>query len=169
MRIDSVNGPEVTSASLAAPQQFRIVRNFDVATIAQACSLTRPILRCATSAMPRELRRAVSFLPKCVTEPLTAGTHPAHGCLPVPTCRGDGVTGIHLYVEDMKRAPTINRGCLRRCMVSSKTLRPAARMSRLLDLLAHLRRERSLRLEAAIGQGIDLGRPSLLRAVAEKG
>jgi predicted PhzF superfamily epimerase YddE/YHI9 len=38
----------------------------------------------------------------------------------------------------------------------------------LIGLLAHLRREMSLRLEAAIGQGIDLGRPSLMRAVAEK-
>jgi trans-2,3-dihydro-3-hydroxyanthranilate isomerase len=31
-----------------------------------------------------------------------------------------------------------------------------------------LRPESSLRLKAAIGQGVDLGRPSLLRAVAEK-
>ena len=38
MRIDSVDG-RVTGASLAAPQQFRVVRNFDVAMIAQACSL----------------------------------------------------------------------------------------------------------------------------------
>jgi trans-2,3-dihydro-3-hydroxyanthranilate isomerase len=38
----------------------------------------------------------------------------------------------------------------------------------LIGLLAHLRREPSLRLEATIGQGVDLGRPSLMRAVAEK-
>ncbi len=38
----------------------------------------------------------------------------------------------------------------------------------LIGLLAHLRREASLQLKATIGQGIDLGRPSMLRAVAEK-
>jgi trans-2,3-dihydro-3-hydroxyanthranilate isomerase len=38
----------------------------------------------------------------------------------------------------------------------------------LVGLLAHLRPEASLRLEAAIGQGVDLGRPSRMRAVAEK-
>jgi trans-2,3-dihydro-3-hydroxyanthranilate isomerase len=38
----------------------------------------------------------------------------------------------------------------------------------LIGLLAHLRAESSLRLKAAIGQGVDLGRPSLPRAVAEK-
>jgi hypothetical protein len=38
----------------------------------------------------------------------------------------------------------------------------------LIGLLAHLRPESSLRLKAAIGQGVDLGRPSLPRAVAEK-
>jgi trans-2,3-dihydro-3-hydroxyanthranilate isomerase len=38
----------------------------------------------------------------------------------------------------------------------------------LIGLLAHLRSESSLRLHAIIGQGFDLGRPSLLRATAEK-
>ena len=38
----------------------------------------------------------------------------------------------------------------------------------LIGLLAHLRREVSLHLKATIGQGIDLGRPSMLHAVAEK-
>src|SRR5208337_2855495 len=34
----------------------------------------------------------------------------------------------------------------------------------LIGLLAHLRPESSLRLEAAVGQGVDLGRPSPLNA-----
>jgi trans-2,3-dihydro-3-hydroxyanthranilate isomerase len=48
-----------------------------------------------------------------------------------------------------------------------KTPRPGANVA-LVGLLAHLRPESSLRLEVSIGQGVDLGRPSLLRAVAEK-
>src|SRR6516225_7285537 len=38
MTINSVDGL-VTGAALAAPQPFRLIRDFDVATIAQACSL----------------------------------------------------------------------------------------------------------------------------------
>ena len=38
MTIDTVDGL-VTGTSLGAPQQFRIIRDFDVAMIAQACSL----------------------------------------------------------------------------------------------------------------------------------
>ena len=38
MTIDTVDGV-VAGASLAAPQQFRIIRDFDVVMIAQACSL----------------------------------------------------------------------------------------------------------------------------------
>ena len=53
MRIDIVDD-RVTGASLAAPQQFRVVRNFEVAMIAHACSLD-------PSAMPRQLRRAVCY------------------------------------------------------------------------------------------------------------
>ncbi|HEY1452775.1 MAG TPA: PhzF family phenazine biosynthesis protein, partial [Roseiarcus sp.] len=37
-----------------------------------------------------------------------------------------------------------------------------------IGLLAHLRSEPSLEVKATIGQGVDLGRPSLLNAVAEK-
>ena len=38
MTIDSADGA-IAGASLAAPQRFRVIRNFDVAMIAQACSL----------------------------------------------------------------------------------------------------------------------------------
>ena len=53
-------------------------------------------------------------------------------------------------------------------MGSSKTLRPAAQMLLLSASSPICGLNSSLRLKAAIGQGVDLGRPSLLRAVAEK-
>ena len=53
-------------------------------------------------------------------------------------------------------------------MGSSKILRPAAQMLPLSASLPMCGLKSSLRLKAAIGQGVDLGRPSLLRAVAEK-
>ena len=59
MTIDSVDG-RVMGASLAAPQPFRVIRDFDAAMVAQACSLDSVRYRAApASAMPCQLRRAV--------------------------------------------------------------------------------------------------------------
>ena len=61
MTIDTVDGL-VAGASLATPQKFRIIRDIDVATIAQACSLEFVRYRGASaSALPCQLRRAIRY------------------------------------------------------------------------------------------------------------
>ena len=60
MTIDTVDGL-VTGASLGAPQQFRIIRDFDVAMIAQACSLEPSDIEVPASALPCQLRRAIRY------------------------------------------------------------------------------------------------------------
>ena len=98
MRIDSVDG-RVMGASLAAPQQFRVVRNFDVAMIAQACSLDPSDI---------EVRRHPPCLASCGAPFIIAEVRD-RGALRRAQQRMDvflshlpreEVTGIHLYVED---------------------------------------------------------------------
>jgi len=166
MRIDSVNG-RVTGASLAAPQQFRIVRNFDVATIAQACSLDPSDI---------EVRRHPPCLASCGAPFVfaevrdRAALRRAHQRTDVFLSHvpRDEVTGIHLYVEDAEEGADYQSRMFAPLHGVFEDPATGSANVALIGLLAHLRRERSLRLEAAIGQGIDLGRPSLLRAVAEK-
>src|SRR5208283_2839546 len=134
MRIDSVDG-RVMGASLAAPQQFRVVRNFDVAMIAQACSLdpsdieVRRHRPCLASCGARR-----SLLPKCGTEP-RCGEPSSAWMSSFHTCRETRSPAFICMSRTQKRASTFNRGCLRRCMASLKTPRPGAQMSRWLDSL----------------------------------
>jgi trans-2,3-dihydro-3-hydroxyanthranilate isomerase len=166
MTIDTDDGL-VAGAALAAPQQFRIIRDFDAATIAKACSLdpadieTRRHSPCLAScgapfviaevrdraALRRAQQRMDVFL--------------AH--LP-----RDEMTGIHLYVEDAEEGADFQSRMFAPLHGVFEDPATGSANVALIGLLAHLRPESSLRLEAAIGQGVDLGRPSLLRAVAEK-
>ena len=168
MTIDSVDG-RVTGDLLAAPQQFRVVRNFDVAMIAQACSLDPSDI---------EVRRHPPCLASCGA-PFVIAEVRDRAALRRAQQRmdvflshlpRDEVTGIHLYVEDAARGRRLSIADV--CAAAwrlSKTPRPAARTSRLSGLLAHLQ----ARTVVATG-GCDRTRrsisdePSLLRAVAEK-
>jgi trans-2,3-dihydro-3-hydroxyanthranilate isomerase len=166
MTIETADGL-VTGAALAAPQQFWVIHNFDVATIAQACSLdpseieTRRHPPCLVScgapfviaeardraALRRAQQRMDVFL--------------AH--LP-----RDEVTGIHLYVQDAKEGADFQSRMFAPLHGVFEDPATGSANVALVGLLAHLRPEPSLRLKVAIGQGVDLGRPSLMRAVAEK-
>jgi trans-2,3-dihydro-3-hydroxyanthranilate isomerase len=78
------------------------------------------------------------------------------------------VTGIHLYVDDREEGADFQSRMF--ALLHGVYEDPATGSANvaLIGLLAHLRPESSLRLEATIGQGVDLGRPSLLQAAAEK-
>ena len=164
--IDSVEG-RVTGAFLAAPQQFRIIRNFDVAMVAQACSLDPPDI---------ETRRHPPCLASCGA-PFVIAEVRDRAALRRAQQRmdvflthlpRDEVTGIHLYVEDAEEGADFQSRMFAPLHGVFEDPATGSANVALIGLLAHLRRETSLRLEADIGQGIDLGRPSLLRAVAEK-
>jgi trans-2,3-dihydro-3-hydroxyanthranilate isomerase len=166
MSIESVDG-RVTGASLAAPQQFRVVRNFDVAMIAQACSLDSSDI---------EVRRHPPCLASCGA-PFVIAEVRDRAALRRAQQRmdvflshlpRDEVTGIHLYAEGTAEGADYQSRMFAPLHGVFEDPATGSANVALVGLLAFLRPESSLRLEVAIGQGIDLGRPSLLRAVAEK-
>ena len=166
MTIDTVDGL-VAGASLAAPQQFRIIRDFDVAMIAQACSLEPSDI---------EVRRHPPCLASCGA-PFVIAEVGDRAALRRAQQRmdvflshlpRDEVTGIHLYVEEAEEGADFQSRMFAPLHGVFEDPATGSANVALIGLLAHLRPESSLRLKAAIGQGVDLGRPSLLRAVAEK-
>ena len=78
------------------------------------------------------------------------------------------MTGIHLYVEEAEEGVDFQSRMFSPLHGVFEDPATGSANVALIGLLAHLRPKSSLRLKAAIGQGVDLGRPSLLRAVAEK-
>lgn len=164
--IDTADGL-ITGAALAAPQQFRVIRNFDVAPVARACSLDPSDI---------ELRRHPPCLASCGA-PFAIAEVRDRGALRRAQQRMDvflsdfpraEVTGIHLYVEDAEEGADFQSRMFAPLHGVFEDPATGSANVALIGLLAHLRGESSLRLEASIGQGVDLGRPSLMRAVAEK-
>jgi trans-2,3-dihydro-3-hydroxyanthranilate isomerase len=166
MTIDADDGL-VTGAALAAPQQFRIIRDFDAAMIAQACSLDPSAI---------ESRRHPPCLVSCGAPFVIAEVRDraalrrAQQRMDVFLAHlpRDEATGIHLYVEDDEEGADFQTRMFAPLHGVFEDPATGSANVALIGLLAHLRPELSLRLEAAIGQGIDLGRPSRMRAVAEK-
>jgi len=76
--------------------------------------------------------------------------------------------GIHLYMEAASSVADMRCGCSR--PVSGVIEDPATGSANvaLIALLAALHAELDLRLEQRISQGVDMGRPSLVVASAEK-
>jgi trans-2,3-dihydro-3-hydroxyanthranilate isomerase len=164
--IDAVGGL-ITGATLAAPRQFRVIRNVDVAMVAQACSLDPSdievrrhppcVASCGTPFVFAELRDRAAL--RRVQQRMDVFL------LHLPR---DEVTGIHLYVEDTEEGADFQSRMFAPLHGVFEDPATGSANVALIGLLAHLRPESSLRLEATIGQGVDLGRPSLMRAVAEK-
>ena len=166
MTIDTDAGV-VTGAALAAPQQLRIIRDFDAATIAKACSL---------DAADIETRRHSPCLASCGAPFVVAEVRdraalrraqPRMDVFLAHLPR-DEATGVHLYVEDADEGADFQSRMFAPLHGVFEDPATGSANVALIGLLAHLRPELSLRLEAAIGQGVDLGRPSRMRAVAEK-
>jgi trans-2,3-dihydro-3-hydroxyanthranilate isomerase len=166
VRIDVVDDL-IKGAALAAPQQFHVVRNFDVAIVAHACSLDPSDI---------EVRRHPPCLASCGAPFVIAEVRDRTALrraqqrmdVFLSHLPRDEVTGIHLYVEDRKEGADFQSRMFAPLHGVYEDPATGSANVALIGLLAHLRPESSLRLEAAIGQGVDLGRPSLLRAVAEK-
>jgi trans-2,3-dihydro-3-hydroxyanthranilate isomerase len=166
MTINTVDGM-VVGATLAAPQPFKVVRSLDASLVAQACSLDLAdietsrhspcVASCGTPFVIAEvrdrdaLRRAQPRMDVFMSQ------------LP-----REEATGIHLYVEHAEAGATFQSRMFAPLHGVFEDPATGSANVALIGLLAHLRSEPSLRLEALIGQGIDLGRPSLMRAVAEK-
>ncbi len=156
-----------TGAALAAPQRFQIARDVDAGMIAQACSLDLSDI---------ETRRHPPCLASCGAPFVIAEVRDRDALrraqprtdVFLTHLPRDEATGIHLYVEDAEEGADFQSRMFAPLHGVFEDPATGSANVALIGLLAHLRHESSLRLEAAIGQGVDLGRPSLMRAVAEK-
>ena len=158
---------DVTGARLAAPQSFSIGENIAPEIVASACSLTatdidtrahQPCI--ASCGMPVIFAALASRAALAAARPRTE-IFAQH----VPITRA---AGIHLYVEDATAVADIETRMF--APLHGITEDPATGSANvaLIGLLATLRPEPDLRLERKISQGVDMGRPSLMVASAEK-
>jgi trans-2,3-dihydro-3-hydroxyanthranilate isomerase len=154
----------VTGARLAAPQALSVGENIAREIVAAACAIaatdidTRAHQPCVASCGLPLIFAAVT------SRAALAAARPRSEIFAQHTL----ATGIHLYVEAASPVADIEaRMFAPRFGVIEDPATGSANVA-LIALLATLRAEPDLQLERRISQGVDMGRPSLLIASAEK-
>jgi trans-2,3-dihydro-3-hydroxyanthranilate isomerase len=157
----------VAGARLAAPQALSIGENVNREIVASACSIaptdidTRAHQPCIASCGIPLIFAAVTSRAVLAAARPRADIFAEH----VPTSLA---TGIHLYVEAATSAADIEARMFAPLYGVTEDPATGSANVALIALLAALRAEPDLRLERKISQGVDMGRPSLLIASAEK-
>ncbi len=157
----------VTGARLAAPQALSIGENIASEIVASACSIaptdidTRVHQPCiASCGVPLIFAAVTSRAALAAARPRTE-IFAQH----VPTGLA---TGIHLYVEAATPVADIEARMFAPLYGVTEDPATGSANVALIALLATLRAEPDLRLDRRISQGVDMGRPSLMVASAEK-
>jgi trans-2,3-dihydro-3-hydroxyanthranilate isomerase len=161
------DGAVVTGARLASPQRLSVGADVSPELIATACSLSVDDI---------EMRNHAPCIASCGTLFILAELK-GRATLAAATARSD------VFLREVARQPATS--ILIYTHVSEDGLDIRARMFApyhgipedpatgsanvaLIGLLAHLRPERDLQMSKTIAQGVEMGRPSLLHAEAEK-
>jgi trans-2,3-dihydro-3-hydroxyanthranilate isomerase len=168
VRLDLIkDGNSTSGARLAPPQALHRGEDLDAEIIAAACSLPasdietanhRPcVASCGNPLVFAELKtRAALAAAQPRTEVFTKH-------LPA-----EQITGVLLYVHDRRDGFDLQVRMFAPLYGIPEDPATGSGNVALAGLLASLRREPDVRLTLRIGQGIDLGRPSLLEASADK-
>jgi trans-2,3-dihydro-3-hydroxyanthranilate isomerase len=161
------DGGAIVGARLTAPQKLSRGAEVAVDVIAAACSLspgdieTRHhapcVASCGTPFMFAEVK----------TREALAGARPQADIF-AQNFPPDGVTSIHLYVCDGAEGIDVRTRMFAPLHGVPEDPATGSANVALAGLLASLRPERDLSLNLRIAQGVEMGRPSLLDASAEK-
>jgi trans-2,3-dihydro-3-hydroxyanthranilate isomerase len=157
----------VIATHLAAPQQLSLGEETEPALVAQACSLSADQIETARH-RPIIASCGIGFV--FVELKSRAGLAAAQGRMDIfarhlPMERA---VGIHLYVQARGEEVDIQSRMFAPLYGVPEDPATGSANVALIGLLAHLDRRADLSLERTIGQGFDMGRPSILRASAEK-
>jgi trans-2,3-dihydro-3-hydroxyanthranilate isomerase len=162
-------GSGVAGARLAAPQRLEIGEDIAPEVVAAACSLGvedidisahRPcIASCGLRFAFAEVKSRAALAAAAPRADMFAQHVPA-----------ETAAGIHLYVRSGATGNGADIDARMFAPLHGIPEDPATGSANvaLIGLLASLRPESDLRLDRRIAQGVDMGRPSLLEAVAEK-
>jgi trans-2,3-dihydro-3-hydroxyanthranilate isomerase len=160
-------GAAVVGARLAPPQS--LARGADIKTdvIAAACSLAASDIETANHS-PCIASCGIPFaFAELKTRPVLAAAQPRTDVF-TADLPADRVTGVLLYVKDRSSGFDLQVRMFAPLYGIPEDPATGSGNVALAGLLASLRSEGDLKLRLRIGQGIDMGRPSLLEAGAEK-
>jgi trans-2,3-dihydro-3-hydroxyanthranilate isomerase len=160
-------GAAVVGARLAPPQLLARGADIKADTVAAACSLAVSDIETANHS-PCIASCGIPFaLAELKTRPALAAAQP-RAELFTKELQADRVTGALLYVKERSGGFDLEVRMFAPLYGIPEDAASGSANVALAALLASLRPEGDLKLHLRIGQGIDMGRPSLLEASAEK-
>jgi len=157
----------ISGARLASPQKLTVGKTVPCDVVAEACSIAADDI---------EARRHEPCIASCgapfvfaelKTREALAAARPRHEVFARHFPR-DGATGIHLYVHQRGGALDLQSRMFAPLHGVAEDPATGSANVALIGLLAKLEPAADLRLEKRIGQGFDMGRPSVLQALAVK-
>jgi trans-2,3-dihydro-3-hydroxyanthranilate isomerase len=158
---------KVVGARLAAPQKLAIGEELAAGLVAEMCSLAadqietghhRPLIAsCGIPLVFVELTSRAALAQAAVKTDVLARHLPMERAI-----------GVHLYVAVSEHGVDIQSRMFAPLFGVPEDPATGGANVALIGLLAHLRPEPDLSLSKTIGQGFDMGRPSILKASAEK-
>ncbi len=161
------DGGAVVATRLAAPQPFTLGETITPEVVAQACGLSADQIETG-SHRPLVASTGNKFVFAEVT---------SRAVLKSATCNIDifakhlpmeRAVGIHLYVAAQEHGVDIQSRMFAPLFGVPEDPATGGANVTLIGLLAHLDKRADLTLSRTIGQGFDMGRPSILEAMAEK-
>jgi trans-2,3-dihydro-3-hydroxyanthranilate isomerase len=160
-------GSRFTGARLSSPQRIAIGETISSEVVAKACSLSPSdietrnhhpcIASCGTPLLFAELKSREALRKARARETVFEEHFPR-----------DRVTGIHLYVPVREQMVDIHSRMFAPLHGIQEDPATGAANVALIGLLAKLAPEKDIDLTKRIGQGFDMGRPSVLEALAIK-
>jgi trans-2,3-dihydro-3-hydroxyanthranilate isomerase len=161
------DGSAVMGARLAAPQGFSIGKTISGEIVASACSLAETDID-ARAHEPCVASCGTPFIFAAVTSRAALAAARPRSEIFAQHVPATLATGIHLYLEAATPMADIEARMFAPLYGVTEDPATGSANVALIALLATLRAEPDLRLERKISQGVDMGRPSLLAASAEK-
>ena len=160
-------GPLVTGARLAAPQMLSIGEDVAPEIVAAACAI--PVAAIETrSHRPHVASCGMAFVvAELKSRDALAAASPRTDAF-VEHVPMNKATGIHLYVRRSGAGADIEARMFAPLHGVPEDPATGSANVALVGVLARIRPEPDLRLNLTISQGVDMGRPSLMQASAEK-
>ncbi len=158
---------QAAAARLTAPKPLSLGEEFPIESIAAACSLKPGDFR-TDAHLPRVASCGAGFLFAELSSRTALAAAKARPEIFERELPRDRVTGLHLYVHGSDQGCDIQARMFAPQHGIAEDPATGSAAVALIGLLAHYRPERDLVLSMTIGQGFDMGRPSILEAAAEK-
>jgi trans-2,3-dihydro-3-hydroxyanthranilate isomerase len=157
----------ITGARLASPQPLAVGDAIPCEVIAQACSIAADDIETRHHQPRIASCGAPLVMVELKSREVLAAAQPRADVF-VRHLPRDRATGIHLYVHTKRDGVDIQARMFAPLVGVPEDPATGSANVALIGLLAALAPEQDLRLDKKIAQGVDMGRPSLLEASAEK-